>query len=678
MRKITSLFARLSAAGLALGLGLTGCTDVEELDLANEPGEEIADEFWDNELAYKDNGSLRTVNDLIRARACSTEPANRLSMQIAQEMACLAPDEWARIDGLPNVSFGPAGYPFLSKRAAAAFESAAANGVRISINSTWRSVVQQYVLKQWEGTCGIGVAASPGRSMHESGLAIDINESSNSTVRSALKNAGFTWYCDTTNGGRLSGCRDAVHFTYARGTDLRALSIKAFQQLYNRNKAAAEHLTVDGDLGTNTRNALLAAPLAGYPVAGNCGLDFGAGGNSGGGVGGGTSNPDDGGSTLPAPYQRAFVGSECTDDAVCDFGHSGSTAFCLEAQSGGGAIPKRCTVACEGFCPDRAGYDVTFCVPATVMGHNDPGGLCTVKASTRNRNCSALSGMTLMEVERHVGRSGAQRITDRVCVPELVSFTPPPVLEDPVEQPTPGEDPVPTPEPRPDAFVGDLCAADSDCGFTDSGVRGRCFLDHRPATGYGFCTLDCAGFCPDRAGRAATFCVEASDVGGSAGRGVCVAQSDAANRQCTNPGGFSVTSASRYRGNSGAAAGTAQICAPREALTVPDEGTPQPAEPAPTTGGPAVSACERLVDALVARVALVCGNDADAYRADLLNQAVAGSCNNVTGIRDLVALNGQCIPWINDASCNAISTSIPASCREQLLVDANASGAPGG
>lgn len=561
LRGVDRTWGGLTARYLALGLGLalalagTGCADVEELNLLDEPGEEIDHEFFDNELAFKNNGSLRTINDLVRSGGCSTEPANRLSMQLAQEMACMAPDQWARIDGLPNVRFGPAGYPFLSKQAAAAFERAAASGASISVNSTWRSVAQQFILKQKEGTCGIRVAASPGRSMHESGLAIDINESANASVRQALRNAGFTWYCDTTNGGRLSGCRDPVHFTFARGTDLRDLSIKAFQALHNRNKPASEHLTVDGDLGARTRTALLAAPLAGFPVAANCGLDFGAGGtNSGVGVGtGGNEGGADPAAPapLPAPYQRAFIGTECTDDAVCDFDHSGRAAICLAPE--GSRAGGRCSVACEGFCPDRAGYDVTFCVDASAMGYNGGGGLCTVKASSRNRNCDGLTGMVLMEMERHVGRSGAQRVVERVCIPDVVNFTP---------GPDPGVEPDPTPDP----------------------------IDDPPV----------------------------------------------------DPG--------------------------------PDE-DPRPAEPAPTTGTAATQACERLVDALVNRVAVVCGNDPVAYRADLLNAAVGGSCNNVVGIRDLVSLNNQCIPWVADASCTALSTSIPASCREQLIVGG---GAPAG
>lgn len=122
-------------------------------------------------------------------------------------------------------------------------------------------------------------------------------------------------------------------------------------------------------------------------------------------------------------------------------------------------------------------------------------------------------------------------------------------------------------EPAPlrpsDAWIGDVCTQNTDCAFsTDQGV-GRCFLDHRPVSGRGFCTVDCAGYCPDRSGKAVTFCVSASLAGG-AGGGVCVSKSGAENAACSNPSGFTAESADRYVGGSGARAAQAEVCLPLE------------------------------------------------------------------------------------------------------------------
>lgn len=111
-----------------------------------------------------------------------------------------------------------------------------------------------------------------------------------------------------------------------------------------------------------------------------------------------------------------------------------------------------------------------------------------------------------------------------------------------------------------DAWVGDLCRSDNDCGFSTDDGLGRCFLSHEPASGLGFCTVDCAGYCPDRSGKATTFCVGASLLGGSGG--VCVSKSDSENAWCQSPTGFTAVAADRYIGRSGARAAEADVCLP--------------------------------------------------------------------------------------------------------------------
>jgi hypothetical protein len=111
-----------------------------------------------------------------------------------------------------------------------------------------------------------------------------------------------------------------------------------------------------------------------------------------------------------------------------------------------------------------------------------------------------------------------------------------------------------------DAWIGDLCRSDNDCGFSTDDGLGRCFLSHEPASGLGFCTVDCAGYCPDRAGKATTFCVGASLLGGTGG--ACVSKADSENAWCQSPSGFTAVSADRYIGRSGARAAEADVCLP--------------------------------------------------------------------------------------------------------------------
>ncbi|MBA3540395.1 MAG: hypothetical protein H0T79_12345 [Deltaproteobacteria bacterium] len=52
-------------------------------------------------------------------------------------------------------------------------------------------------------------------------------------------------------------------------------------------------------------------------------------------------------------------------------------------------------------------------------------------------------------------------------------------------------------------FIGDSCQTNADCAFTASGAAGRCHAA-------GFCTISCAGSCPDATGKAPTFCIAAA------------------------------------------------------------------------------------------------------------------------------------------------------------------------
>ncbi|GAB5543789.1 MAG: hypothetical protein SangKO_035490 [Sandaracinaceae bacterium] len=203
-----------------------------------------------------------TVGGAAGAR-CSTTSVAPLSEQLIQEVQCLEPGRMRRIDEISGVSLSDATFPFLQTPAADALERAVERrgGRRIYLNSGLRTLPAQYLLYQWyrRGRCGISLAARPGRSNHESGLAIDIDD--NGSWRSALGAEGFNWL----------GSRDPVHFDFVRGgTDLRRLSVLAFQRLWNRNHPE-DRIAEDGDYGPQTESRLSRAPAEGFRVGASCG-----------------------------------------------------------------------------------------------------------------------------------------------------------------------------------------------------------------------------------------------------------------------------------------------------------------------------------------------------------------------------------------------------------------------
>ncbi len=192
---------------------------------------------------------------------CSTSAVSGLSRQLIEEIECMRPGSMADISGIPGVS--TSAFPYLQKSAADALARATAAGGTIIINSALRSTVQQYVLYKWftTGRCThvVSLAAPPGRSNHESGLAVDVGNYG--TWRSRLQSQSFSWL----------GGSDPVHFDYyGGGADLRDYSVRAFQRLYNRNNPGAP-IAADGSYGPQTAAAIGRSPAEGFSVGASCG-----------------------------------------------------------------------------------------------------------------------------------------------------------------------------------------------------------------------------------------------------------------------------------------------------------------------------------------------------------------------------------------------------------------------
>ncbi|MFO0686357.1 MAG: M15 family metallopeptidase [Sandaracinus sp.] len=272
---------RVFAAVIALALAgaLVGCTGERVVPRTYADGAPIVE---DDAASLGDAGPPRdgggtprecfgvastrgalTVDQAVSAVGCSTAVAEPLSEQLVEQINCLAPGTMTRIDGIAGLSLSSTVVPWLQSAAASGLEDAVrAHGGTLSLNSALRTLPQQLMLYRWYqmGACGITLAASPGTSPHESGLAIDTSEYT--AWRSALEAHGWTWH----------GAGDLVHFDYTGGgtVSLAGRSVLAFQMLWNRNHPE-DLIAEDGSYGPQTESRLRMSPTEGFPLGPDCG-----------------------------------------------------------------------------------------------------------------------------------------------------------------------------------------------------------------------------------------------------------------------------------------------------------------------------------------------------------------------------------------------------------------------
>lgn len=113
----------------------------------------------------------------------------------------------------------------------------------------------------------------------------------------------------------------------------------------------------------------------------------------------------------PLPRRDPWIGDACAQDGDCAFG-GGMIGVCQRFGSHG-----MCTASCEGYCPDRDGRGVTFCIEADWFGVSDAGGFCTRKAAVENAFCAGMAGTVMQSAERYRGGSSARAAWAEVCVP---------------------------------------------------------------------------------------------------------------------------------------------------------------------------------------------------------------------------------------------------------------------
>jgi hypothetical protein len=222
---------------------------IEDEDEYVDPGVQEGDAKMDGNTA---------VGALVSG-TCSTAPVRGLSLQIAAEIQCLQPDLFVAFEETSNIRFeSGAVLPFLTAETKDALLRAAPTVGTVQVNSGLRSVAQQYLLRKWRdaGRCGIAAAATPGRSNHETGRALDLGNSAE--ARRVMQSMGFSTLRN-----------DPVHFDHLASPDLRSVNVEAFQRLWNRNNPE-DQITEDGLYGSDTAARIARSPSGGFPIGARC------------------------------------------------------------------------------------------------------------------------------------------------------------------------------------------------------------------------------------------------------------------------------------------------------------------------------------------------------------------------------------------------------------------------
>jgi len=248
------------------------------------------------------------------AGTCDLTTIQGLDEQLVGEIQCLQPGALVSISGDPNLTFGPEVFRYLQAPAAEHLKAVvAARGSPLHLNDALRALPEQYVLYHWylTGRCGIALAASPGNSNHESGLAVDVNDSVG--WRSYFDGDGFRWY----------GSSDPVHYDYVGGgavVDIKGLSVLAFQKLWNLNHPT-DKIGEDSEYGPQTEARLVQSPLGGFPLGTTC-VDAGPPAASDAGDAATRANEDGGEPVTPRPglSDAGKTGAIENSDAPADSG----------------------------------------------------------------------------------------------------------------------------------------------------------------------------------------------------------------------------------------------------------------------------------------------------------------------------------------------------------------------
>jgi N-acetylmuramoyl-L-alanine amidase len=184
----------------------------------------------------------------------STSIVNGLSQQLIYQINLIVPNALVSFDDL-NVDLGNAAFPFVPPAGKEALRKAIAQrGKKLVVNSAYRTLAQQMLLYNNRFNNSNPVAA-PGRSNHQSGLALDIED-----------RQGWEPFLRPLGWESLAGDPPHVDYQGAGARDLRQATIIAFQRLWNKNHPNNQ-LDEDGEFGPNTEAALNKSPSVGFDIA---------------------------------------------------------------------------------------------------------------------------------------------------------------------------------------------------------------------------------------------------------------------------------------------------------------------------------------------------------------------------------------------------------------------------
>lgn len=184
----------------------------------------------------------------------STSVVNCLSQQLIYQLQQNLPNAFVSFEEL-NVDLLDAAFPYVQSAAKQALQRAIQDrGSKMLVNSCYRTIAQQMLLFN-ERSNNANPVAPPGRSNHQTGLAIDIEDP-----------RGWEPFLVKHGWDPLPG--DPPHFDYLGGgtIDIRSKSILAFQQLWNKNNPNSK-IDEDGAFGPQTENALNRSPANGFAKA---------------------------------------------------------------------------------------------------------------------------------------------------------------------------------------------------------------------------------------------------------------------------------------------------------------------------------------------------------------------------------------------------------------------------
>ena len=195
---------------------------------------------------------------------CTTSVVRPLSIQLITELDCIKPNAVEQIPADNQLDVGSI-FNYLQTKPGQSLPVVANDrpAVTMHINSALRSLAQQFLLYQWyaTGQCGISLAATPGTSNHERGLAVDVQDTTG--WRTPFQNHSWHWI----------GSSDPVHYDYV-GTsgvvDIQGTSVMAFQRLWNLNHPN-DTIAEDGAYGPNTELRLKKSPAQGFALGSTCG-----------------------------------------------------------------------------------------------------------------------------------------------------------------------------------------------------------------------------------------------------------------------------------------------------------------------------------------------------------------------------------------------------------------------